>query len=116
MVLISRAHLVDFDAVVDAVKSGKIRCAVDVFPEEPVAPDSPLRTLAGMILSPHRAAAVSGGRHLIGRMILDDLAALAEGRPERRLLIADARYAEKQAGIGDAKSVAQMADKRQHGS
>ena len=109
LVLISRAHLVDFEALRDAIKSGKIRAAVDVFPEEPVAHDDPLRELEGLILSPHRAAAVPGGRHLIGRMILHDLIALRNGRPERQLLKADANYTEKQAGIGDAKSVGQLA-------
>ena len=112
LVLISRAHLVEFDALLDAVGAGSLRAAIDVFPEEPVAADHPLRSMPGLILSPHRAAAVTGGRHLIGRMILDDLGSIAEDRPERSLLKANAAYAEKQAGIGDAESVGQMAAER----
>ncbi len=109
LVLISRAHLIQFDALLSAVLSGKIRAAVDVFPVEPVAPESSIRTTEGLIISPHRAAAVTGGRQLIGRMILDDLTAMHEDRPQRRLLKADENYAGKQAGVGDAASVKRMA-------
>ena len=112
LVLISRAHLVDFDALLDAVSTGKIRAAIDVFPEEPVRPRARLRSLDGLILSPHRAAAVPGGRQLIGHMILADLTAMSEGRSERRLLKADINYARKQAGVGDADAVGKMAVER----
>ena len=115
LVLISRAHLVDFDALSHAIRSGQIRAAVDVFPQEPVSPGDPVRSLDGIILSPHRAAAVPGGRHPIGQMIVADLAAIAEGQSDRQLLVADANYAEKQAGVGDAKSVSKMAGERSTG-
>lgn len=112
LVVISRAHLVDFDAMRTAVDAGQIRAAVDVFPEEPTPKDDPIRHMAGVILSPHRAAAVPGGRHPIGKMILHDLRALGQGRSERQLLLADQNYAEKQAGVGDAKSTASLAASR----
>jgi phosphoglycerate dehydrogenase-like enzyme len=35
LVLISRAHLVDFATLVDAADKGKIQAAIDVFPTEP---------------------------------------------------------------------------------
>jgi phosphoglycerate dehydrogenase-like enzyme len=112
LVLISRAHLVDFDALLERAAAGHLRAAIDVFPAEPVGAADPLRALDNVILSPHRAAAVPGGRHLIGRMILDDLAALAEGRPGRRLLAASPDYVRSQAGVGDAASVSKMATDR----
>ena len=112
LVLISRAHLVDFDALTREVSSGRIKAAIDVFPDEPLAGDHPVRGADGAILSPHRAAAVKGGRHLIGRMILDDLAALFDGRPERRLSRFDLARIGLVAGVGDAASVADMAVKR----
>ena len=38
-----------------------------------------------MIWSPHRAAAVEGGRQPIGDMILHDVGAILSGSPERQL-------------------------------
>ncbi|WP_068115915.1 NAD(P)-dependent oxidoreductase [Tropicimonas marinistellae] len=85
VVLISRAHCVDFPAMVAAAKTGQIRFATDVFPDEPILLDDPIRDLRNVILSPHRAAAVPGGRQPIGDMIVDDVRAILEGRPERKL-------------------------------
>ncbi|MEX3014231.1 NAD(P)-dependent oxidoreductase [Gymnodinialimonas hymeniacidonis] len=86
LLIVSRAHLVDFDAAVAAAEAGKIRVASDVFPTEPVPKRAAFRTSDNVIWSPHRAAAVEGGRHPIGDMIVDDIAAIQDGRPERRLL------------------------------
>lgn len=85
VVLASRAHLVDFDAMVKAADAGHIRFATDVFPTEPVLSRSAIRHAPNVILSPHRAAAVEGGRHPIGDMILHDITSILEGRPTRQL-------------------------------
>lgn len=89
VVLISRSHLVDFDALIEAAAAGAIRVAVDVFPTEPVPPDHPVRSTPNVILSPHRAAAVEGGRHPIGNMIVSDIENILGGRPGRSLQAAD---------------------------
>ena len=89
VVLISRAHCVDFDALVEAANAGKITAATDVFPEEPTLPDDPVRRARNVILSPHRAAAVSGGRHPIGDMVVHDVRAILAGSSERQLKPAD---------------------------
>ena len=85
VVVISRAHLVDFEALFDAAQEGRIVLASDVFPDEPVSWHDPIRSGHNVIWSPHRAAAVEGGRQPIGDMIVDDIAAILDGRPERRL-------------------------------
>lgn len=85
VVLISRSHLVDFDALTRAAREQHIRLAIDVFPVEPVPMDDPIRSLPNVLLSPHRAAAVEGGRRLIGEMIADDVTAMVEGRPAAHL-------------------------------
>jgi phosphoglycerate dehydrogenase-like enzyme len=85
VVVISRAWCVDFPALVEAAEAGHIRVATDVFPHEPLTADDPLRESYAVIRSPHRAAAVPGGRHLIGEMILHDVCAILEERPERQL-------------------------------
>jgi phosphoglycerate dehydrogenase-like enzyme len=114
LVLISRAHLVDFEALAAAVASGRIRAAVDVFPIEPMPPNDPVRTLPGIVLSPHRAAAVEGGRHLIGRMIVDDLAQLIAGKPPSSLQRASVAQVQAIAGIDASTDVARMAGRRLH--
>lgn len=113
MVLISRAHLVDFPAVVAAARAGHITAAIDVFPTEPVADDDPLRSTPNLILSPHRAAAVKGGRQLIGEMVRDDLAAILAGDAPKRLQRAAGNpNLAALVGVGDAKAVGSIAAKR----
>lgn len=104
VVLISRAHCVDFPAMVSAARKGQIRLATDVFPDEPIALDDPVRDLRNVILSPHRAAAVPGGRQPIGDMIVHDVRAILDGRPERQLKPADpARVASLAAAVKPLK-------------
>ena len=85
VVVISRAWCADFPALIGAAQEGHFQVATDVFPSEPLEETNPLRTSRNVILSPHRAAAVPGGRHLIGDMILHDIQAILDGRPERQL-------------------------------
>lgn len=85
VVVISRSHLVDFDALVEAANAGRIRVASDVFPKEPVSKRAELRQAENVIWSPHRAAAVEGGRHPIGDMVLHDVKSILAGSDERRL-------------------------------
>jgi phosphoglycerate dehydrogenase-like enzyme len=78
-VLLSRAAVVDFDALIAAVKSGHIRAASDVFPEEPLAANHELRRLEGFVLSAHRAGALDVAFKQMGRMVLDDMDLLMRG-------------------------------------
>ncbi|ASJ70959.1 NAD(P)-dependent oxidoreductase [Granulosicoccus antarcticus] len=112
LVVISRAHLIDFEAVVDAVASGHIRLAIDVFPDEPLANTHRLRALRNVILSPHRAAAVAGGRQLIGRMIINDLQNTLNNNPARQLQVAQLKHVAELASVGDAHKVALIAGER----
>ena len=95
MILISRAWCADFPALMAAAGEGRIQVATDVFPDEPLAVDAPLRQSRNVILSPHRAAAVPGGRQLIGDMILHDVAAILDGTPARQLKRADPSVVEE---------------------
>jgi phosphoglycerate dehydrogenase-like enzyme len=85
LVLVSRAAAVDFRALYERIAAGHLRAAVDVWPEEPVAPDDQARTLDGMVLSAHRAGALTVAFHSIGEMVLDDLTQIASGLPPVRM-------------------------------
>ena len=50
-----RGPVVDTDALVDAVRAGRIRAALDVTDPEPLPDDHPLWTLDGVFLTPHIA-------------------------------------------------------------
>jgi len=95
VVLVSRAHLVDFEALTQAAAAGKIRFATDVFPSEPAALNDPVRKAPNVILSPHRAAAVNGGRQPIGDMIVSDIENILDGRPQRSLQTANPERIQK---------------------
>ena len=112
LAVISRAHLVDFETCVEAAMAGRIAFATDVFPEEPLPAGHPIRQAPNVILSPHRAAAVPGGRQPIGRMIVDDIALMIAGEPPRHLQRAAGRDLAALTGVSDAASVGAMAEKR----
>lgn len=80
-ILLSRAGVVDFEALMDAVRSGHIVAASDVFPEEPLALDHPVRTLPGFLRSAHRAGALDIAFKRMGDMVLEDMALLDQGLP-----------------------------------
>ena len=85
LLLMSRAHLVDFDALVDIVNEGRFKAAIDVYPEEPIPPDHPVRGSKGTILTPHLAGHVPENYAKLGPMIIDDLEAMIAGFPPREL-------------------------------
>ncbi len=88
LLVISRSHLVDFDALTDALYANRLQAAIDVFPEEPLPADHPIRKAPNVILSAHRAASIRKERRAIGRLVVDDLELMANGLPPVRLQIA----------------------------
>jgi phosphoglycerate dehydrogenase-like enzyme len=93
LALMSRAHVVDFDALTHLVLAGQFKAVIDVFPEEPLDPNHPIRRAEGVILSAHRAGSVREGLWEIGRMTVDDLEAIVMGMPPRRLQNAEPELA-----------------------
>ena len=89
LVLVSRAHVVDFDALTELVLAGRFRAAIDVFPEEPLALDHPIRGAEHAILSAHRAGVVEEALREVGERVVDDLEAIVRGLPPRRLQTAE---------------------------
>ena len=75
-VLLSRSHVVDFAALTELLLAGRFRAAIDVFPEEPLARDHPIRSAQHAVLSSHRAGAMGESLRNVGRVVADDLEAI----------------------------------------
>ncbi len=87
-VLISRSHVVDFDALTELVRAGRFKAAIDVYPQEPLPLDHPIRTVPGVIHSAHRAGSVARDLRNIGRMVVNDLEAMLAGLPPTEMQVA----------------------------
>jgi phosphoglycerate dehydrogenase-like enzyme len=87
---IARGGLVDLRALRQEVKSGRLRCAIDVTdPMEPLPVRDPLRKMPGAIVTPHIAGSGRYVRQEIARVVLDDLENFFHGkRVENRVTVA----------------------------
>jgi len=90
LVVASRAHLVDYDALRDLVGAGRFKAAVDVYPREPVDSADPLRRAEGIVHSAHRAGALPDALLQIGHAVVADLHAILADSPDRQLQYATA--------------------------
>jgi phosphoglycerate dehydrogenase-like enzyme len=81
LLLLSRAAVADFAALKEYAGSGRIHVATDVFPEEPVAADDPIRLVPNILFSAHRAGALTSALQNIGKLVLEDLGQVARGLP-----------------------------------
>lgn len=79
LLLMSRAHVVDFDALTELLLQGRFRAGIDVFPQEPIAADHPIRRASHAVLSSHRAGAIAEGLLNVGRLVAEDLEAICRG-------------------------------------
>ncbi|RKP46244.1 hydroxyacid dehydrogenase [Pararobbsia silviterrae] len=81
LVLVSRAGVVDFDAMLDFAAQGHIRVATDVFPSEPVPRSHRMRDIDRILLSPHQAGALAPALREIGKRTVADAELIARGLP-----------------------------------
>jgi phosphoglycerate dehydrogenase-like enzyme len=95
LALMSRAHLVDFDALTEAVSQGKFKAVIDVFPQEPLPKDHPIRKAPGVVFSAHRAGSVERELREIGRMAVDDLIAMIAGQAPTEMQAAQPEFVYK---------------------
>ena len=79
--LMSRAGVIDFPEFLRQVESGRFRAATDVFPAEPAPLDDPARRVEGLLLSPHRAGAMTDALYEIGRQTAADADLILRGLP-----------------------------------
>lgn len=88
VVVVSRAAVIDLDALTAEVRAGRLSAAVDVWPSEPMPADAEVRTLDGFVLSAHRAGGIPAALLSIGDMVLDELGQLERGLPPARMQVA----------------------------
>ena len=79
--LVSRAAVVDFDAMLDFAAKGHIRFATDVFPEEPLPGSHRARHTDNAILCAHQAGAMETAIKRIGKLVVADAELIARGLP-----------------------------------
>jgi phosphoglycerate dehydrogenase-like enzyme len=79
----ARSWLVDEDALLVELRSGRIDAALDVFDAEPLPVDHPLRALPNVLLTPHHAAGTVEGRLRQGRVVLEEIERLVRGEALR---------------------------------
>jgi phosphoglycerate dehydrogenase-like enzyme len=85
----ARAGLIDEEALLRELTTGRFLAALDVFHQEPLALDSPLRSLPNVILSPHIAALTSETLLLQGQMMIDEVQRFLRGEPLQHEIQAD---------------------------
>jgi phosphoglycerate dehydrogenase-like enzyme len=81
IVLVSRAAVVDFEAMLDFAEKGHIRFATDVFPEEPLPSEHRARRTNNSIFCAHQAGALETAIKRIGKMVVADAELIARGLP-----------------------------------
>lgn len=77
----ARSWVVDQDALLAALQSGRIRAALDVFDAEPLPADHPFRALPNVILTPHIAGGTLQTRIRQGECAVRDIENGLLGRP-----------------------------------
>lgn len=81
VVNVARGGLVDLEALTREVRSGRLRCAVDVTdPLEPLPPAHPLRRMRGALVTPHVGAATLQVRQQMADAVLDALERFFAGK------------------------------------
>jgi phosphoglycerate dehydrogenase-like enzyme len=82
VVNVGRGAVIDEPALIDALRSGRIRgAALDVFAQEPLPAGHPFYELDNVLLSPHCADNVDGWLQNASRFFLENLERFRRGQP-----------------------------------
>jgi phosphoglycerate dehydrogenase-like enzyme len=87
IVNVGRGQLIDTDALVDHVRRGRIRAALDVTDPEPLPEDHPLWSLPGVLISPHVGGASTAMRPRIARLVRVQIDRMLTGQPPLNVVI-----------------------------
>ena len=93
LVNVARGGLVDEDALVDALRSGRLRgAALDVFATEPLPADHPLWELDDVLLTPHVSAVTDAFWERETALVEENVRRLRDGRALRNVVDVEAGY------------------------
>jgi glyoxylate reductase len=82
LVNVARGPIVDTQALLRALESGKIATAVlDVADPQPLPPEHPLLGRDDVVVTPHMGSATEETRERMARLAAENLLAELEGRP-----------------------------------
>jgi D-3-phosphoglycerate dehydrogenase / 2-oxoglutarate reductase len=73
LVNVSRGPIFDPEATIARLRRGDVAAAFDVWDPEPIPPDSPIRQLPNVILTPHIASQTKDGRGRFFKLMVDEL-------------------------------------------
>lgn len=76
-----RGGLVDTEALMEALKEGRIRAALDVTDPEPLPEEHPLWGMPGLLITPHVAGLSEGFSRRAGRFLAEQLGRYLRGEP-----------------------------------
>jgi phosphoglycerate dehydrogenase-like enzyme len=102
LLVISRSWLVDEEALIERLRAGRFRAAMDVFEQEPLPAGHPYRSLANVVLTPHRAGGTVESYRRIGRGLAADLERYRRGEPpveNQPVTLTAARLQGRDAGV-----------------
>ncbi len=93
LVNMSRAGLVDYDALARKLEAGELGGAIiDVCDPEPLPPDAPLWHTRNLLITPHISSDPVDYVDRMTRIFLDNLTRLVSGRPLRNRVVAARGY------------------------
>lgn len=77
----ARSALVHREELLKELNLGRIDAALDVFDEEPLPADDPLRGLPNVLLTPHEAGGTIEARHRAGDIVVSEVSRFLAGQP-----------------------------------
>lgn len=77
----ARGRVVDHDALIAELRTGRINAILDVTWPEPLPGDSPLWDMPNVILTPHIAGSTGSELHAMGLNVAEELVRHAAGKP-----------------------------------
>jgi phosphoglycerate dehydrogenase-like enzyme len=89
LVNVARGPIVDTGALVSALRTERIRAALDVVDPEPLAADSPLWDCPGLLVSPHVGGSSSAMWPRAHRLVRDQLHRIAAGEEPVNIMSGD---------------------------
>jgi phosphoglycerate dehydrogenase-like enzyme len=93
VVNVARGQIVEEPALLDALRSGRLRgAALDVFEEEPLPPESPFWDLPNVLVSPHSASTVAAENERIVALFCENLRRYLADQPLLNVLDKELLY------------------------